>query len=439
MPSTGCDSPLRRRTASPDHPRASSGERARKVGPSCDATSVEDALKTALSELRPIRTWASATAVGVPEPWQRTEDTWDLPAPPEDYALPPALPWTERLRDLALRAYNERFGKYLDPGQRYEMDWPPEGSLSDPGSWYVETPSCPMHGEDLDDGCRECDAAAAEPSTVIDRPASWEWNVGTRLVITETLPDGSSQEHEEDEDRWLLGFTDVDPREVEYGPEKGTGERADLVRAFWKAERDKLAAFRYFRKSDVDGDRHLIVETPGLDCNGWRLEVRSNNRTYVSDFTRTQVYGVGEATNFLGYGESRTAWVAYMDWGSEEGHLLLPDGSRHELSAAMHAGAQRQETTPPVRIMLTQRPIRGPPPTSGTRPTRGTPPTSGTRPTEGRVRPGRRARRRAPHGAGPPGAGEHVATYWPAGGQHRDGIWRFARAGPWTGSRRTAA
>ena len=306
---------------------------------------MEDALKTALSELRPIRTWASATAVGVPEPWQRTEDTWDLPAPPEDYALPPALPWTERLRDLALRAYNERFGKYLDPGQRYEMDWPPEGSLSDPGSWYVETPSCPMHGEDLDDGCRECDAAAAEPSTVIDRPASWEWNVGTRLVITETLPDGSSQEHEEDEDRWLLGFTDVDPREVEYGPEKGTGERADLVRAFWKAERDKLAAFRYFRKSDVDGDRHLIVETPGLDCNGWRLEVRSNNRTYVSDFTRTQVYGVGEATNFLGYGESRTAWVAYMDWGLEEGHLLLPDGSRHELSAAMHAGAQRQETT----------------------------------------------------------------------------------------------
>lgn len=305
---------------------------------------MEDAFDAELSKLRPIRKWASATGPGVPGTWQRTEDTWDLPAPPEDYALPPALPWTERLRDLALRAYNERFGKYLDPGQRYEMDWPPEGSLSHPGSWYVEVPSCRVHGEDLDDGCPECEAAEAEPVVVIDRPASWEWNVRTRLVITETLPDGSSREYEEDEDRWLLGYTDVDPREVEYGPEKGTGERADLVRAFWKAEQDQLAAFRYFRKSDVDGDRHLVVDTPGLDCTGWRLEVRANNRTYVSDFTQTRVYGSGGATNFLGHGEPRTAWVAYMDWGSEEGYLLLPDGSRHELSADMHANAQRPET-----------------------------------------------------------------------------------------------
>ena len=190
----------------------------------------------------------------------------DLPAPPEDYALPPVLPWTELLRDRALRAYNERFGKYLDPGQRYEMSWPPEGSLSSPGAWYVEAPSCSTHGEDPEENCRECQAADAEPTVVIDRPASWEWNVETRLVITETLPDGSIQQYEEDEDRWLLGYADVDPREVEYGPEQGTGERADLVRAFWNVEREKLAAFRYLRKSDIDGDKHLIVDTPGLDC-----------------------------------------------------------------------------------------------------------------------------------------------------------------------------
>lgn len=206
---------------------------------------MEDAFQAELSKLRPRRKWASATGPGVPSPWQRTEDSWDLPAPPEDYALPPALPWTERLRNLALRAYNERFEKYLDPGQRYEMDWPPEGSLSNPGAWYVETPSCPVHGEDLDDSCPECETADAKPVVVIDRPASWEWNVGIRLVTRETLPDGSSQEQEEDEDPWLLGFTDVDPREVEYGPEKDTGERADLVRAFWQAdqaEQTKLAS-----------------------------------------------------------------------------------------------------------------------------------------------------------------------------------------------------
>lgn len=304
---------------------------------------MEDEFQAELSKLRPIRKWASATGPGLPSTWQRTDDTWDLPAPPEDYALPPALPWTERLRDLALRAYNARFGKYLEPGQRYEMEWPPEGSLSHPGSWHVEFPWCRIHGEDLDEDCPECAAADAEPTVVIDRPAAWEWNARTQLVITETLPDGSTRTYGEDEDRWLLGYTDVDPREVEYGPEQGTGERADIVRAFWRTNHQKVATFRYLRRSAVDGDRHLIVDTPGLDCAGWRLEVSANNQTYVSDFTQTRVYGTGSATNFLGHGESRTAWVAYMDWGSEEAFLLLPDGSRHKLSAEMHANTKPQE------------------------------------------------------------------------------------------------
>lgn len=305
---------------------------------------MEDELQAELSQLRPTRKWASAAGLGVPGTWQRTEDTWDMPAPPEDYALPPALSWTERLRERALHAYDARFGKFLDSGQRYEMDWPPEGSLAHPGSWYVEAPSCRVHGEDLDDDCPECAATETEAVVVVDRPASWEWNVRTWLVVHEPLPDGSSREHREDEDRWLIGYTDVDPREVEYGPERGTGERADLVRAFWKAEHDKVATFRYLRKSDVDGDRHLIVDTPGLDCAGWRLEVRAGNRAYVGDFTQTRVYGTGVATNFLGHGESRTAWVAYMNWGSEDAFLLLPDGSRHELSADMHANAGRRAT-----------------------------------------------------------------------------------------------
>jgi hypothetical protein len=305
--------------------------------------SVEDALQEALSELRPVRNWASVNVRGESEAWQRTEDSWDLPAPPEDYALPPALPWTERLRELALRAYNDQFGRFLDAGQRYEIDWPPEGSLFSPGSWYADESSCSEHGDEFEDGCGECDVAGAEPVVVIDRPASWEWSVATRLVITEKGPDGSRQEYAEDEDRWLLGFTDADPRDVEYGAEKGTGERAELVSAFWKVERDKLATFRYISKSDMDGSRHLVVDSPALDLAGWRLEVHQDNRTYLCDFTPTRVWGTGGATNFLGQGESRTAWVADMDWGSEGAYLLLPDGSRHVLTAAVDAGEQLRD------------------------------------------------------------------------------------------------
>lgn len=86
------------------------------------------------------------------------------------------------------------------------------------------------------------------------------------------------------------------------------------------------------RKSDEDGDPHIIINNPDLDCAGWRLEVRKDGSTYTSDFVRATVWSSGEATNFLGYGDARTAWVAYLDWGGQAMAVLRPDGTRHPLN-----------------------------------------------------------------------------------------------------------
>jgi hypothetical protein len=289
---------------------------------------MEDELRGRIRELRPRRTWSVVVSPDSEEVWRREDDVWELPAPPEDYALPPDLPWTEELRQLALSEYRATFDRFLEPNEYHEMDWPPQGFLATPGWWYVELPSCSDHGEDYDDSCGECRGLDQAGTVVIDRPAEWEWTVEVRTWARETKPDGSISEIEVDAQQWTLGFTPVDPREVEYGSEKGSPYRAELLREFRAFEERLLEDLEYHFASNLDGDRYLILDDSSVDCAGWRLEVHEPDRTYVSDFEQGVVYGTGAATNLLGVSEERRTWMAFMSWGATEAHFILPGGSR---------------------------------------------------------------------------------------------------------------
>lgn len=285
-----------------------------------------------LQALRVTRRWASLSFPGAAEVWRRTVDEWDLPDLPEQLALPPIHPWNDELHQLAQSEHEARYARFLQAGQHFELDWPPEGSLVSAGSWHDETPSCPEHGTAIDEGCTGCAATLDETWTVIDRPASWEWSTRVRTVDAT----GNEKDHGYQEGQvWILGHTDVDPRDVEYGPPFGSGEREALIRELWKVDLMPLSPTDWHRRSDIDGARHLIVTNPAIDCTGWKLEIRGADRTHVVTFERLTVFGTGNDTNLIGHGAPRPAWVAYMEWGDEDADILLPDGSRRPLAVGV--------------------------------------------------------------------------------------------------------
>lgn len=197
---------------------------------------VDDKISTFLHELRPRRTWWSVVSPDTENVWRRENERWDLPAPPEDYALPPDLSWTEELRELVITQYRAEFGQFLEPDEHYEMDWPPRGFLSDPGAWHVQWPSCSEHGEDREDSCDECQGLDHQEIVVVDQPAQWEWTVDVRTLARKTEPNSSTFDIEVDAHEWILGVTSCDPRQVEYGPAKGSPYRAELIRQFWPSD-----------------------------------------------------------------------------------------------------------------------------------------------------------------------------------------------------------
>jgi hypothetical protein len=204
---------------------------------SLDPDAIKTELRQRLSELRPRHTWASVVADA--DIWQRTEDTWDLLDPPEDHALPPALPWSEETRQLSLSEYRAIFEKFLEPGGYYDLTWPPEGFLSSPGDWHVTDPElCSEHGDDYADGCEECQRLDRTVEVVVDQDATWEWSVEVETWGPEERSDGTTSIELLETDRWTIGYTDVDPREVEYGPHKGSPARAEMVERYWRAVRE---------------------------------------------------------------------------------------------------------------------------------------------------------------------------------------------------------
>lgn len=146
-------------------------------------------LQRVLVAMWPVIDWSAALpAAGLngPDVWHREDsDLWPMSGPPEDYALPPLVRWTDELRLLAEQSYQDTYGRFLEPDESYQFAWPPRGALWDPGSWYYS---------DTDGG-------------VVVEPATWSWELPVERIVGNGI---------EDEQPWPMGETHVDPRTVEY-------------------------------------------------------------------------------------------------------------------------------------------------------------------------------------------------------------------------------
>jgi hypothetical protein len=171
---------------------------------------IED-LRREVGNLRPLSHWANIRVDGV-ETWRRDEDVWDGAEPVEDHALPPFLDWSEAIEKLAESTYRVEYDFEFEEGSAHRISWPPTGNLWNPGAWYWTDPDqCGEHGDDYQDSCEECDSLDQQGKVHVEEQAQWDWS-----VRVEIYNDGDQVL----QDRWEIGSTFMDPREVEYGPSR---------------------------------------------------------------------------------------------------------------------------------------------------------------------------------------------------------------------------
>lgn len=164
-------------------------------------------LQEALDVLRPVASWHEVGRAAGIDVWHRQRD-WRLTDTPEDRALPPMLPWTDELREMVVSECRDEWDKYLEPGEDYYISWPPDGSLSDEGDWFLD---------DEEDG---------EADEVVEvKPAEWEWRVTVQTLDPPVIINGKATRASSDEDTFEFGRTRMDPRDVEYGPHRLDPER----------------------------------------------------------------------------------------------------------------------------------------------------------------------------------------------------------------------
>ncbi|WP_131812986.1 hypothetical protein [Mycolicibacterium peregrinum] len=136
--------------------------------------------------------------------------------PIEDVALAPEMQWTVADKKAALEA---AIGVYeIEPGQWFELDWPPTAHLYDPGNVYrTEFEPCETHGEEGgDDDCADCQDSVRE---VVEDMAQWKWT--TALRINEIAFDRDGREFSREchfEQGVEVATTHQDPREILIGP-----------------------------------------------------------------------------------------------------------------------------------------------------------------------------------------------------------------------------
>jgi hypothetical protein len=120
--------------------------------------------------------------------------------------------------------------------------------LSTAGSWHFREPEpCSEHGDDHDDDCAECHRHIRERTIVVEQDAEWDWTVEVQTWERRELADGATVTELVETDRWTIGWTQVNPCEVEYGPLRGSPDRAVLECEFWRSMAGQPA-------SDVTGD-----------------------------------------------------------------------------------------------------------------------------------------------------------------------------------------
>jgi hypothetical protein len=196
---------------------------------------IAEELKRRLSSLQPLISWPKALSAAdlvIEEVWRQKEpDEWPMLGPPEDYALPPLVHWSDDLHRLAESAYRETFGEYLEPGDRYILEWPPRGSLWTDGAWgYSEVPQCSGHGAERSSDCTECHDLTDEIVQVVHASAVWSWQITVHHVF-------AGEAEVEEADDWDLGVTEVDPWTVDYSTYDDGAHGAHLVAAVgWTVE-----------------------------------------------------------------------------------------------------------------------------------------------------------------------------------------------------------
>ncbi|MBN3453336.1 hypothetical protein [Mycolicibacterium sp.] len=161
--------------------------------------------------------------------YDRTEQaTVDTPAPvgdPADYrgfdpieevALPPQMHWTDADKKVALDEAVRIYG--IEPGQWFDLEWPPVAHLWDPSHVYQSAfEPCEAHVEDDgDDDCAGCQDSVRD---AVEDMAQWKWT--TTLRIHEISYDGEGQEFSTPtyvEQGYEVAATQQDPRQILIGP-----------------------------------------------------------------------------------------------------------------------------------------------------------------------------------------------------------------------------
>ncbi|MCV7202044.1 hypothetical protein H7J71_08445 [Mycolicibacterium peregrinum] len=136
--------------------------------------------------------------------------------PIEDVALAPAMTWTDADKKAALEEAIRIYG--IEPGQWFDVDWPPVAHLYDPGYVYqTDFVTCDAHVEDGgDDDCQDCLDSVRD---VVENMAEWKWT--TALRINEIRFDREGREFSAEcfsEQAFEVATTHQDPREVLIGP-----------------------------------------------------------------------------------------------------------------------------------------------------------------------------------------------------------------------------
>ncbi len=124
--------------------------------------------------------------------------------------------WTDADRKVALEEAIRIYG--IEPGQWFDVEWPPVAHLYDPGHVYrTDFEPCDSHAEDGgDDECVDCQDSVRH---VVEDMAQWKWT--TTLNINEIGFDREGREFSTTthvDQAFEVATTHQDPREILIGP-----------------------------------------------------------------------------------------------------------------------------------------------------------------------------------------------------------------------------
>lgn len=131
---------------------------------------------------------AEQATVDSPEPVGNPAGYQGL-GPIEDMALAPKLDWSDADKKAALEEAIRIYG--IEPGQWFDLEWPPVAHLWDPGSiCQTEFEPCEAHIEqDSEDTCPDCQDSVRDE---VEQMAQWKWT--TTLYVNEIRFDQEGRE-----------------------------------------------------------------------------------------------------------------------------------------------------------------------------------------------------------------------------------------------------